>query len=76
MKNPNRVHWLAALAGLLLCTAGCDPCADYCALECSCNYEDSESCQQTCMETLEVYTGEARDSECFDRQELLEEDCG
>ena len=71
-----RTLWLVASATLLISAMGCDPCADYCALECSCNFDDSDSCRQTCIDTLDVYTGQARDDECFAREETLEEDCG
>ena len=72
-KTPGR---LGLVALFMLSVAGCDPCADYCDLECSCNFDDSESCRQTCTATLEVFTGEARNYECIERMASLEEECG
>ncbi len=70
-------HTLAAIAALLLIglSTGCDPCTDYCSLECSCAGDDSEGCVDTCMDTMTIYSGDLRTDECADRQEDLEETC-
>lgn len=55
--------------------AACDPCSDYCAQDCECAGDESDSCQDTCLDTLEVYQGQARAAECSARVDALEETC-
>jgi hypothetical protein len=59
---------------LSLFIAACDPCADYCALECECS-AGGDGCEETCLTTLDVYTGPERGDECAERQSALEETC-
>jgi len=65
---------IAALIFIGLST-GCDPCADYCSLECSCAGDESEGCVDTCLDTMNVYSGGLRTDECADRQDALEQTC-
>lgn len=70
------LRWTPLLAALALGLAGCDECADYCELECACDDQAGDACVETCLDTMEVYDGEARQEECGDRLEQLQRDCG
>ena len=59
-----------------LCFAvGCDPCPDYCEAECACpQFADDASCVETCLSTMDVFDGSARQDECSSRLTELETD--
>jgi hypothetical protein len=59
---------------LSLLLAACDPCSDYCALECECAGA-ADSCAETCLTTMDLYTGSDRADECTERYTALEETC-
>jgi len=59
----------------LLLLAACDPCPNYCQTECECADDGSEACVATCLETLDIYSGESRTDECEERLVDLEEQC-
>ena len=59
----------------LLALPACDPCTDYCEQECACGGYTEDGCVDTCLETLNVYSGESRAQECSDRLDVLEEEC-
>jgi len=55
--------------------AGCDVCADYCATECACAGDESAACSDTCLDTMDVYSGDYQVDECTARLETLEDTC-
>ena len=64
-----------AIAAMLTLSACDQPCPDYCQLDCECSGSEDASCVDTCLDVLDVYSGEARDAECATRLVNLEEVC-
>ncbi len=60
---------------LSLLLSACDPCSDYCARECECSNAAAEGCEETCLLTMDLYTGPERADECSERYDALEETC-
>lgn len=58
-----------------LLLAACDPCSDYCAAECECSSSEDAACEETCLTTMDLYTGPERGDECAERFDALEETC-
>lgn len=72
--------YLVPLLLAALSLAACDPCTNYCEEQCLCDGEGeggeaNSSCVDACMETMEVYTEDARRAECTERLEVLQEEC-
>jgi|GEM_PF-3086822 len=72
--NPMKMTMMTLVAALSL-LAGCDVCTDYCATECACAGDESEACADTCLETMDVYSGDFRTAECTQRLEDLNDTC-
>ena len=68
-----RPMFVSLFFSLLL--AACDPCSDYCAAECECSASAVAGCEETCLTTMDLYTGPERADECAERQDALEETC-
>ncbi|MCO4773693.1 MAG: hypothetical protein KDA24_26920 [Deltaproteobacteria bacterium] len=73
MTTKTLVTLITAAALTLL--AGCDVCSDYCATECACAGDESETCASVCLDTMDVYSGDYRTSECEQRLDVLNETC-
>jgi hypothetical protein len=72
---PLRPWLILTLSAALALLSGCDVCDDYCATECACAGDDSEACTTTCLETMDVYSGDYRTDECASRLESLNDVC-
>ena len=68
--RPTAILFLISLA-----LAGCEPCADYCARACECADSAEDGCAETCLQTMDVYSGPERADECDARLTVLEETC-
>ena len=66
---------LAAAATWLLALSGCSTCPTYCSEECACAGDDSDQCVDTCLQTMDVYSGDAREAECSERLQELQAEC-
>ena len=74
MSPRAKLTMMSLLAALSL-MAGCDVCEDYCATECACAGDESEACTTSCLDTMNVYSGEYRTDECTQRLDTLNETC-